>query len=144
VAFHTKSEPLSPLAADYNLFGFSTPGVYPTQLSPIVACALTARFHPYPPKWAVSFSVALSIHRQFLNDALPVRKQAALCCPDFPLPYSEENNSDETVCNAKVRYCIYEKRNEFWSATFDSSNTLCSSQRSWWGLRSNSNTFLFP
>jgi len=30
------------------------------------------------------FSVALAVAQQFLVKHLPVRKQNALCCPDFP------------------------------------------------------------
>lgn len=50
------------------------------------ACALTARFHPYPDASAVavSFSATLSVPSRQVGKTPPVRWRGALRCPDFP------------------------------------------------------------
>jgi len=54
------------------------------------------------PKPGGIFSVALSVPQSFQIEDLPVRKQAALCCPDFPLPY-EYGSDDPACCKYKGR-----------------------------------------
>ena len=81
------------------LFGLSTPEVYQHPGRPEVSWALTPRFHPCPKNRSLQgglFSVALSVNGWLPFRPLPVRKQDALCCPDFP--HSTEAERDKADC----------------------------------------------
>lgn len=54
---------------------------------------------------AVSFSAALSVFRRFLRGSLPVRKQAALCCPDFP-PFIAEQRRNSLRGKGTKMWCV--------------------------------------
>jgi hypothetical protein len=81
------------------LFGLSTHKVYPPQGSPPAAVSPYLTFSPLPaPPEAERrrlFSVALS-RTPPRAEWLPVRKYAALCCPDFPHPGCP--GSDKAAC----------------------------------------------
>ena len=66
--------------------------------------ALTSRFHLFPLKTDSYFLWHLLFPS--LQWDLSVRKQVALCCPDFPLVSDKSNTSDRTICNAKVNNVI--------------------------------------
>lgn len=70
--------------ANPDLFGLSTPEVFPRIHRWIRRELLPHGFTLIQPKPDGLVSVALSVIWEFLLKLLPVRKQDALCCPDFP------------------------------------------------------------
>lgn len=85
----------SKIVANANLFGLSTPEVCPAFAVASKAVVSYTTFSPLP--CGGLFSVALSVSRQAYR--LPVRKQVALCCPDFPLGLEP---SDKTTCSRQI------------------------------------------
>jgi len=73
------------MIANANLFGLSTPEVCPAFAVASKAVVSYTTFSPLP--CGGLFSVALSVSRRAY--CLPVRKQVALCCPDFPLGFCQ-------------------------------------------------------
>ena len=81
-----KSATYPPAADEQSLnagiFGLATRQRYAGICRHTPRWALTPPFHPYRPYGRRLFSVTLlSLYKD-----LPVRKDGALCCPDFPLP----------------------------------------------------------
>lgn len=73
------------------IFGLSTPEVYPLLLSPNASVSSYLTFSPLPESGGYFLWHLLSSF-----GCLPVRKQSALCCPDFPLLPPSEGSSDRS------------------------------------------------
>jgi len=84
------------------LFGLSTPEVYLHNCCQQCRGLLPRVFtlSAGEPKFANGgiFSVALSVNVRLPLRRLPVRKQGALCCPDFPRDSTEAPSRDRADC----------------------------------------------
>jgi len=79
------------LPLDVGILGISTREVYPATFVAESAVGSYPTISPLPRKRGGIFSVALAV--RLFQDALPVRKHGALCCPDFPLRLSTQRRS---------------------------------------------------
>lgn len=88
-----RAAPLSGPIWSFNSWGL------PRSRSPGKAVSSYLTFSPLPLRAVYSLWHLLSPAAW----RLPVRKQDALCCPDFP-PRTEKARSDRTFCRAKIRF----------------------------------------